>query len=295
MRRIGGEQSGENEVEMQDIPPVNLARNIAFDVAALVATFLEPADLIRADRFGFFQNHPEALQWQHRVFQDITETPRLQEGMTHREFYLQAYSVIVRLREADAAGSADMTHQLFAELVINGYDKLAPYFAQRVNLNREIVTQNYEANRAFLHKAAAQGNDALVRWMLENGASVDPQGDLFISAGEAGSWVPGLGNTPLKLACCYNQVNCVRTLLEFNADPNLSEPLHAAAERGHIECVRLVLAANPDLTRKEDYSEKTAYELARDNNHPECAELIRTKMDELDLEIPQPSSGCSIL
>ena len=53
------------------------------------------------------------------------------------------------------------------------------------------------------------------------------------------------------------------------ADTNLNLPLHAAAERGHVEPLEMILEHCGEEVNAENFSRKTAMHLAAENGHTE--------------------------
>lgn len=94
------------------------------------------------------------------------------------------------------------------------------------------------------------------------------------------------GYTALGLAASSGSVEVVRALLDTNAlraanpsvainakQPGGNTPLTIAAAKGRADVVRLLLAAKADVSAANDEG-KTALMLARENDHPEVAELL---------------------
>ncbi|CAF4582573.1 unnamed protein product [Rotaria sp. Silwood1] len=92
--------------------------------------------------------------------------------------------------------------------------------------------------------------------------------------------------TPLHLAVKRNSPNIVDILLsdrhEQQADPNLPNrngqtPLHMAASLGYADIIQVILQSNlsePCDPTLLDARQLTAYQLAKENHHDECAKLI---------------------
>jgi ankyrin repeat protein len=87
---------------------------------------------------------------------------------------------------------------------------------------------------------------------------------------------------PIHSAAAGNQVEAMRLLLEHGADPNACQagqvaPLHIAAQKGNLQMTLLLLLSGADLQQKTAEG-KTALDLAREANHPEVVELLRTEI-----------------
>lgn len=182
---------------------------------------------------------------------------------------------------------------MFAQVIERGYEKYAPRFIGHINVDAEVIFDQYDKNRTFLHRAAFKGHSAIVKLLLENHANVDPRGDYYIGDGEVGMWERDGGSTPLILACCHNRVDCVAVLIEFGANVDYQvrcseeTALHDAARNGHIQCVQLLLNTNARVNVRDSHDE-LAYTRAIDYNHPDCADLIRVRMQSLGLSVPLP-------
>lgn len=76
-----------------------------------------------------------------------------------------------------------------------------------------------------------------------------------------------------------NHPECVKVLLESKASPQIRHrltgmvPLHEAAIRGHLECVKIMMAMSvtPLSRTKED---QTPADLARKNGFYQCARRL---------------------
>jgi ankyrin repeat protein len=138
-----------------------------------------------------------------------------------------------------------------------------------------------------LGEAVSHGHGQLACRLLEQGA--DPH-----------AW-PTEGFNELGLACRTSQVECVRLLLEYGADPNetgvgkrqshvcnqLREGQSglpfagvSAAELGTrrqttASIARLLLDARADPRVVDEESELTALELAQEHGHPDAEAMIR--------------------
>lgn len=87
-----------------------------------------------------------------------------------------------------------------------------------------------------LHSAVTQDHPQCLRRYLESG-NYDING--FPKCGQ--KW------SPMHLACQHARLECLRILIEYEADLNKAEPLdgytalHYACGRGHEDCIKLLL------------------------------------------------------
>ncbi|KAM0271865.1 hypothetical protein ACHAQH_008965 [Verticillium albo-atrum] len=119
----------------------------------------------------------------------------------------------------------------------------------------------YKKGQAPLHRAAANGRDAVVRLLLKWGANTEAR--------------DGGGQTPLHRAAANGHDAVVRLLLEKGANTEARDgggqtPLHRAAANGHDAVVRLLLekGANANAT---DHDGETP--LSRARGHATVAKL----------------------
>src|SRR5205807_2671878 len=97
------------------------------------------------------------------------------------------------------------------------------------------------------------------------------------------------GRTPLYYAAARGQVDAVKTLLKFDADPNSlgKEPgygtaipytsLHCAVEKGHKEVVIALLKGGADASIKGGLHGKTASEMASESGNHGIAAALAAK------------------
>jgi tyrosine-protein kinase shark len=82
-----------------------------------------------------------------------------------------------------------------------------------------------------------------------------------------------------QYACIENHPECVKMLLESKASSQIRNrltgryPLHEAADRGHVDCVKIMLAlcVTPLSRTKQD---ETPADLARKNGFYTCARRL---------------------
>ncbi|KAL2166183.1 hypothetical protein VTG60DRAFT_3143 [Thermothelomyces hinnuleus] len=159
----------------------------------------------------------------------------------------------------------------------------------RIVVLRELLVESKEADinalagphGTALGAACAVGEIVVVRWLLENGAQVNPNTpshatpleaacakghstlvNLLLRAGAYPNGVANMvpqaqthPNTPLLAACSYGHPRIVKMLLQYGADPNTGmrwgkTPLGVACARGYTEIVDKLLVhlgANYDI------------------------------------------------
>ena len=88
-----------------------------------------------------------------------------------------------------------------------------------------------------------------------------------------------VGKTLLYIACRDGHSDCVKLLLEHNADPNIVSienvsPLYMASQNGHSDCVKLLLEHNADPNIVSIENVPPLY-IADQNGNSECVKIIR--------------------
>lgn len=144
---------------------------------------------------------------------------------------------------------------------------------RRGRLDQHLEHHSYDTPLTF---SVHQGRAYAVRMLLDNGASPDAT-----TAGADRS-------TPLHLACTYNHPDCVKLLLQANADVDKSDfhgrtPLYHASYYGNIACVELLCAygasrtVGPPPNGRGVRSGVTANQVAESFGHTNVATwLVRT-------------------
>ncbi|XP_077988319.1 tyrosine-protein kinase HTK16-like [Glandiceps talaboti] len=127
------------------------------------------------------------------------------------------------------------------------------------------VNARNSSGRTALHDAAYNGLDDIVNALLDAGANVNCKSSSFI--------------TPLHFACAGNRPSTCKLLLGKGSDPTARHPttgwvpLHEAAQRGHVDCVRILLSFNvPCHPRSCDGD--TPLDLAERYDKLECVQAL---------------------
>jgi len=130
----------------------------------------------------------------------------------------------------------------------------------------------------LLHVASIRGHKDIVDILLKKGIAVDVRGGMPAEI------------TPLHLAAAYGHDGCVERLLKRLPSNKkgresidvvtigLGDGLTAlalAAKHGHCESVRKLLAAGANKRIQFGSMGKTAYKIAVENGHQECANLLK--------------------
>jgi hypothetical protein len=130
--------------------------------------------------------------------------------------------------------------------------------------------------------ASAEGHKEIVDLLLEYGA--DP------------NIVNYLGRSAIMYASNYGIHEIVKALLERGAIPNPSieftdyPPLSAAADKGHLEVVKLLVEHGANVNHKgKDH--KTALDISMEAGHGEVAKYLRNKILELDDTSPEDKTN----
>ena len=145
---------------------------------------------------------------------------------------------------------------LIMDVQYNGVDKSRENIQQQVTL-AELCIQRKSveslklllnagcSTKGLIHKSIKEKQKACFNSLIEFGVDVDERN--------------AEGKTPLICACEVNVFYYVRTLLDRNADPSLTDtgkrpniPLAIACENGNIEIVRLLLEAHSPTASYDD-------------------------------------------
>ncbi|XP_013395957.1 tyrosine-protein kinase HTK16 isoform X2 [Lingula anatina] len=128
------------------------------------------------------------------------------------------------------------------------------------------IDSKNEKGSTGLHIASFLGHDDIVLQLLTKGANVTVR--------------DADGCTALQRACAGNHPNTIMLLIKTGgADPQDRctttgwVPLHEAAMHGHVECIRVLLAANAPCQPRND-SGDTPYHLAVQYDRQECIRIF---------------------
>uniref|UniRef100_A0A7S0NYZ2 Ankyrin repeat domain-containing protein n=1 Tax=Calcidiscus leptoporus TaxID=127549 RepID=A0A7S0NYZ2_9EUKA len=118
----------------------------------------------------------------------------------------------------------------------------------------ELPQDPYERSAA-LYNAAADGQAGMMLELLELGIDVNARVN---------------GDTALSVACRFGNNDCVKMLLDHDANvitttAGGSTALHAASLWGRVECVKLLLAAGASVNTK--FGGRTSLQMAQQRPH----------------------------
>ncbi|XP_073957796.1 SH2 ankyrin repeat kinase isoform X2 [Choristoneura fumiferana] len=123
-----------------------------------------------------------------------------------------------------------------------------------------------------VHIAAKAGRDNILAKLIESGATVNVR-DSF-------------GYTPLHYTCQNNLPSTAELLItKGNANyqmrhaPTGKVPLHDAAQRGHIDCIKVLLKLKAPA-HPRTVAQDTPADLAKHHGHTECYELLKNYTPE---------------
>lgn len=129
-------------------------------------------------------------------------------------------------------------------------EELAPLLSSAEAINSVDVDNG---NRP-LHIAAQNGHDAIVAYLVQNGAELDAQN--------------GKGNTALHMAIEYDYYTCAKLILDAGADPSIANETGAAAGKGieGTKCLSIVALISARTT------EQLVFALKMCENNPAVVE-----------------------
>ena len=126
-------------------------------------------------------------------------------------------------------------------------------------------------NYTLLHLASEYGQPNVVKFLLENGAVVDPRRS---------------GNTPLHLASITGAIRVIPILIEYGANVRALTysrvtPLHYASKYGHLKAAIMLVESGADVNARTKgfamIGGNTPLGLAMDANHADVVEYLKSK------------------
>ena len=161
-----------------------------------------------------------------------------------------------------------------------------------------------------LHIASQKGDEKMVKLLLSYGADPELKSEKngttpLISALQFGhSKVieallekhPNLiyqkdknDTNPLIFASQEGRLEIVRFLLDKGLDPKLktihgSTALHLASQRGHLEVVKELVKADPNLVKQKTNSGSIAYNIASGNGHQDISDYLKNVEKDLEAQ-----------
>ncbi|XP_035440783.1 tyrosine-protein kinase Shark [Spodoptera frugiperda] len=136
--------------------------------------------------------------------------------------------------------------------------------------NRDAKNQD---GQTAVHIAARSGRDSILAKLIESGATVNVR-DSF-------------GYTPLHYTCQNNLPSTTELLItKGNANyqmrhaPTGKVPLHDAAQRGHIECIKVLLKLKAPAHART-LAHDTPADLAKHYGHTECYQLLKNHQPDV--------------
>jgi ankyrin repeat protein len=280
----------------------------ANDAKKIVTTHLDAKSLCALDQVKAFRPFTQdEVLWKKLAIKEFSSTPKRHENESYKKYYHRAYPLYLKITKAlnDAKTEKTTFNLLLEQVIENGYELLAPLLIDKVDIN--IKFPHKKINNTFLHLAAVHGELEILTLLLNKNANVDMTDYgyvLFFHSRAAhsmthGTFVESMGSRALARAAERGHTQCMMLLIQHKAKINHKNgatgetALHCAARAGELHAVNLLLQAQARVDIKDKHG-NLALELARNNDHIECAEAIKQSMRTVGLPIP-PESTCVIL
>ena len=292
------------------IVPLNVMRykgpNLVDDVFLNILEYLDMCSLLKvAQTNKFFANAcKNELLWKKQATKIFSVNPVLKNKETYYSFckknYAQLKMTICALNGYDKF--LDIFNLLF-ELASTGCDRLFVAVIEKYQNERNFILylkryRNINAlDRDLVHAAVNSNNVTILNYLISIKTPVNRRMQRFVSTGESGTWLSNWGMNPLQVAADMGSFECLRILLANGVKDSfiagLKTALHNAAEKGHLNCVKLLVKEGSSLTAIDEDDKETPYEKARNHGHTACAKFLAGKMMEKNIPIPQKSK-CTI-
>ncbi|XP_077357024.1 ankyrin repeat domain-containing protein 16 [Festucalex cinctus] len=160
----------------------------------------------------------------------------------------------------------------------HGHLNILDYLIKEVGTDVEVYNNDYKRP---LHEAASMGHLACVSYLLQRGAKVDSL--------KKADW------TPLMMACTRRNLDVIRELIEFSANPLLKNKdgwnaFHIACREGDPLVVRYLLDVTPDVWRSESKTRRTPLHTAAMHG---CEEVVGILLERCDYT-PNDKDSCGV-
>jgi ankyrin repeat protein len=185
----------------------------------------------------------------------------------------------------------------------NNINKVKELVNKGININLPVREKHFDP--AFpplyltpLKSAALQGNDEIVKFLLDKGALVNPKDKdndsdgqpmlmcvkkistlkILIESGAKIDDTDNWGNTSLKIAAHLNYKDAVTTLISYGARPNIkgeegNTALLEAAMKGNTEIIQILIESGADIDHRNNDG-TTALMLAASHDNLESVKLL---------------------
>lgn len=159
-----------------------------------------------------------------------------------------------------------INHERVPGLVLAARDGSIKVFRILVNLNNIKINATTPHDETALMMASLQGNEEMVRLLIEKGAEINKSG-----------W------SPLHYAAARGHILIIKLLLSKSANinaqsPNQTTPLMMAAMYGSYESVKVLLDAGADVMQRNALN-LTALDFAQQANRTDAAILLNKALE----------------